>query len=210
MEYTRPFQILCEGDGDEAFLKALRAQYNLPDFQCTCVAQNKAFLGKLKAFEPLIDRGVIRKILLVADTDDDPKKSFARIQKDIEKVGFLPKVAAPLETGGSTKAAAAVVMVPGIKEPGNLETLFLKAVKNKRPELLKCAEAFSTCQLNGAADTWKKGERDKMLLRSVIAASIQDNPNSSLNYIWTKPDVPMNIDDAEFKFISDFMQKFFV
>lgn len=208
-EYKRHYQVLCEGDGDDKFIQALAKAHDLPEFEVTCFASGGGFEAKLASFEIPVNRGVIKKIVIVADNDTDPSASFQVIKKGIERCKIYPVPKRPRHIRGSEHASVAVLMLPGDDEHGNLETLFLKNVRVKHPELVTCAEAFCACERAGVADDWTKGQRDKMLLRSILSARIKDDPNSSLGFIWGKPDLPMDIGSDEFKWIADFMREFF-
>jgi hypothetical protein len=207
--YTSPYQILCEGDGDEGFLKALRAAHNLPDFEITCVAADGGFREKLESFEIPVDRGIVRKILVVADNDATPDRTFRMRQKDIRRCRVYPVPERPRQVRHSDRASMAVVMLPGDNEAGNLETLLLRAIRASHPEIVQCCEAYCECTLSGQADDWPRGRRDKMLLRSILSARIKDDPNASLAYIWNKPDNPIGIGAEEFGWVAEFIGEFF-
>lgn len=207
--YTEPFQVLCEGNGDSGFVEALGAAYDLPKFEVTCVSEAGGFEDKLRSFEIFIDRGVIRKVLILADADDDPERALVKIRTQIRRVRIYPVPNGPRAIRGSTRASVAIVQLPGDYEIGNLETLFLRAIEAERADLIACARTFAACQLAGGEDGWRKGQRDKMLLRSILAATLEDDPNSSLNYIWGKTGLPMNIRCNEFRWVADFISEFF-
>jgi hypothetical protein len=84
-------------------------------------------------------------------------------------------------------------------------SIFTLALK----DLLQCARTFCGCELSGRADAWTKGQRDKMLLRSILSARIQDDPNSSLSYIWGQSGSPRDINSNEFPWAAEFIREFF-
>ena len=204
---TCPFQVLCEGDGDEGFLKALGAAHSLPSFNIRKVSSEGNFKATLKGLNLFVERGEVTRVLLVADNDLDPQSSFQKLQTAIRQCGKYPVPKEPMKIrGGSVKTA--VLMLPGTGTVGNLETLLLRGVAAKAPELLACTQEFVRCT-TGASDDWPKGQRDKMLLTSVVAASVKSNPGCSLSYLWNKDGCPIDISCDDFKWIADFLRDFF-
>lgn len=208
-QITSPFQVLCEGDGDDGFITALRKARGLPSFDVTCVSEGGGFEDTLKALEFAVDRGQVRKVLILADNDADPTKSFDAVKRALGRARIYPVPKRPLQVRNSGRVATGVVMLPGSDERGNLETLLLRSVVRAEPDLVRCAENFAACSLNGGQDPWTKGQRDKMLLRSVLSARIRRDPNCSLAYVWGKEGCPIDPSDESFAWIADFVGELF-
>lgn len=203
-ELTSPNHILCEGEGDSGFLTALARHHNVPGFETTLIADG-GFESKLGALQPIIDRGVIRRVLLVADNDSNPHASVQAIQQAMRRKHY-PVPGQPLQVRGGDDFKVGIVMLPGTDVVGNLESLLLRDVRTRHAPLIACAEAFAACELNGQPDNWSRGHRDKMLLRSAIAARVENDPNCSLSFIWSKAQRPVQIDSNEFTWVADFMR----
>jgi hypothetical protein len=96
-------------------------------------------------------------------------------------------------------------MLPGTGENGCLETLLLKAPRNGGPNTA-CLDAWIQCS---GFPAHHANNLDKFRLRSILAASIQSEPNISIQRMWTKADNPIDPADPAFKWIADDLQKVF-
>lgn len=203
------FQVLCEGESDQAFLSALAKAYALPAFDSSCYASdNDGCAKKLREFEVDIDRGVIQKILVIADNDADPTKAFKAVRKQIKKAKRFKRPTSVLAPQGANPTMA-VMMLPFAGKPGNLETLLLQSAEVRHPGIVQCVRDFATCSLAGKEDDWGISQRSKMLFHSVVAATMREAPNTSLRYMWGEPNAPVTATDPEFKWVAEFIASFF-
>jgi len=149
---------------------------------------------------------VIERIVVIADSNEHPDAQFTRVQRKVRQAGTLPIPNAPLQMILGTKVRIGIVMLPGGGAAGNLETLLLKSARRVRPDLAACADTYRDCARIAA---WPAGMQDKMLLRSMIAAAVRDDPNCSLSWIWSKADKPLDIADPAFTWLVDFFRASF-
>jgi len=84
-------------------------------------------------------------ILVVSDNDDDPGKSLSEVQDQLRDAGYgVPQGTLTPATGAETPPVV-IMMLPWAGEPGNLETLCLRAMYDASPELSKCVDEFCKC-----------------------------------------------------------------
>jgi hypothetical protein len=128
----------------------------------------------------------LRAIVIVADCDDGPEKSFKEVRKQI-KTAALPCPNEPFRfarrRNQEDNPATYVLMLPFGPGPkstkGALETLLLPAVRAKFPDLDVCLEPWRECAQKGR---WSTTHRDKFLLRSLLAAAHPSDPNYGIQY----------------------------
>lgn len=140
--------VLCEGNDDRLVMHTLARHCSLDThlkFESYNGESNlRAFLSTLKA-SPEFTRGEYDKILITRDADSDYDAAWKSIQGSIQKV-FIQTVTNPgewieLESGG--KLAAWVI--PGLDQPGMIETLCLNAARSNAPALFACLDPFVAC-----------------------------------------------------------------
>lgn len=205
--------ILCEGLGDVAFLEKLIQARGLPDFLVTCPRDRidpggrDGFCSRLRGFKP---EGIEKasSILIVSDNDDNPIDSFQKVCTMIENAeGYaVPQKPLTVARNGSSSPPVVVLMVPWTGEIGQLETLCLRAMRNRWPEIAACVDAFTQCT---ETDKWPRGKEERMRLRSMITSICRKDPNTSLQHAWSdnRPDlIPLN--DPVFDQITGFLKGF--
>jgi hypothetical protein len=145
----------------------------------------------------------LTRILVVSDNDRDPKCSFAEVRLKIHNGGFVcPNQDLACATGSPS---VAVMMIP-IGEPGQLETLCLRAVKDAWPTQYNCAETYGEC---AGILGWKIAKQERARLRALISHICEEDPNSSLTYMWhdgREEVIPLS--HACFDQIADFLKDF--
>ncbi len=207
-----PWLILCEGQGDAAFLRHLIQKRGLPDFEIKHPKEGEA--GGKSAFGQRLDALKIQPgfeklsaVIVVSDNDDEPNSSFGEIQKQIQWAGFAVP-AEPLQIArGPNLPATVVVMLPWVKQPGDLEALCLRAAYDRWPDLKRCLDAYCRC---AATDSWKPGKQFKMRLRCLLSAACEFDPNTSLVYAWSdqRRGNLIPLDHPCFSQLAEFLQRF--
>jgi hypothetical protein len=166
-----------EGDRDCQFLSALAASRGIASFQFGNVLGNSTFslLRKLKIL-PRYDQ--ISTMLIFGDNDERAGKSLAVIRQGLNDAD-LASPPRPLEIARKRDGPpVAVVMMPFPDVDGNtegcLETLLIPAIRRAHPAETACARTMFTCV---GADRWRaKSFRDKLLVRTILSASCENNP----------------------------------
>jgi len=115
--------MVCEGPEDCAFFHNVIDEWKLPRFHIVSSGGNTKFARRIRAFRlerPKVYQA-LTDIVLVADNDQNPSESFARVQRQVKDVfGAAPD--RPLQPAG-TKPRITVLMIPWAHERGHLEKL---------------------------------------------------------------------------------------
>jgi hypothetical protein len=220
-ETASDWVILCEGSGDAAFFKHLIKERDLPGYYVTFPTEHgevapggvDGFTTKLRALVLENERHQWKGLLIVGDKDSDARAAFGRIRSKIEgaEKGYgVPNEPLSVVASGEGLPAVAVMTIPLDDPAGQLETLCLKAFGSTHPKIARCAEEFAGCS---GADKWAaQNKREKMMLRSMIAACCENDPNTSLTHAWSEGrpkmiDLRHSCFDAIAEFLRDFPAK---
>jgi hypothetical protein len=172
--------LLCEGLADERFFQKLIEQRGLPKFD--------VFHAEGKGKFPLLLRGIrgdpagfsrVRGVLIVADSGDDPARSFASIRKQVKKAGSysLPSAPSSLSIG---RPRVSILLLP-IGSPGSLESLCLRALVGRKQWLYQCLDEFLSCGQIGAMN-WPPEKLAKARYCSAVAATYKRDPSQALSW----------------------------
>ena len=175
---TPPRLLLCEGLEDVAFFQRLIETRSLPRFRIrdtggrTSKTGGNTYFGR--ALEALKLEAGVRDILIVADNDESPDRSFANVCRQIQGAYSPDKVPDyPLQKVSSNPSIM-VLMIPWIDELGCLETLCARAARSVDAQVSGHVDQFAA--LIGA-DNWDRETRkSKMWLRSMLAACCERDP----------------------------------
>ena len=173
-----PRLLVCEGPEDVAFFQRLIESRSLPRFRIrdtggklSKAAGNTRFGFALNALKT---EAGIKDVLIVADNDESPSRSFANVCRQIltaydqEKVpdGPLQKV--------SRNPSLMILMLPWTDEFGNLETLCEDAARSNATQTATHVDQFA------AMIRWERWDRQtrksKMWLRTMLAACCEHDP----------------------------------
>ena len=210
-----PFFVVTEGMGDATFVDRLLQFKKITNFSVGCPSRDSskgtgkdAFPDYFLAIQTARMRGAsvpLRGLLVVADANGNPPKSFTTVAKALEEAGF-PKCAAAYEINESGGFRAAVYLMPQKGETGTLEHILLRAVFKKSAGLEKCLNEFSAC--TGGLRSAKPNQHAKMRMSALAAAFCEDNPWCSSNTMWSDPNNPVPIDSDVFDPFSQFLIDF--
>jgi hypothetical protein len=205
--------ILCEGDGDSAFFRHLIKKRNLPTFAVITPTRpqpggRSGYQARLESLRLESQFEEVRGIIVVSDNDDSPSKSFSEVIGHIKRAtGYgIPK--RPLQIVKPQKRdhpLLSVMMVPWTRMKGNLESLCLLSMYDCHPEIKKCLDAFCRCL---RINSWTKGKLSKMKLRTMVAAACKSDPNTSLQYSWSRTEELIPLEHTCFDKIANFLVKF--
>lgn len=205
--------VLCEGDGDRAFVRHLAEARGIAGIEVDQPPRDEpagknTFGHRLKALA--VKSGIeaaYRRLLIMADSDDDPAGRFAELRRAMEDGGFVPPACPREPKDQNGLPPVEVLMVPVDGTTGNLESLCYEAAVHRRPELGPCIETFAEY---AKAQDWPAAKVAKLRLRCLIAAACQADPNRSLQYCW-KPDRPprdlIPLEDAAFDSIAEHFRR---
>jgi Protein of unknown function (DUF3226) len=206
--------ILCEGEGDKAFFRHLIEHRKLPLF--AIITPNppepggrpgyQARLRSLRVESRQFEN--VRGVLVVSDNDDSLVKSFNEVVGHIDQAEGYGVPQKPLQIVQPRQAdhpLLAVMMIPWTKTTGNLESLCLISMYHHYPEVKKCLEAFCHCLKLKA---WRKGQLSKMKFRAMVAAICKSDPNTGLQYAWSRKEKLVPLEHKCFDRIANFLKKF--
>lgn len=208
--FDRPWLLLCEGLSDKQFFHQLIRFHNI------CVGQFNIYFPGSGGKEKLARwvsttrstrpefRENVEAVLIVADSDDDADVSFRGIQDGLRDASF------PIPDDERTVArkpdypAVVVLMLP-LGEPGNLETLCVRAAYSKwgiRPALEKYVDATP-------ASNWSLGKQSKMRLHAMLAATCASKPETSFAHLWQEQEeFHLPLGDPCFTDLVEFLKNF--
>lgn len=198
--------ILCEGPDDEGFLTNLIKTRALGSFTI-----RKDFGGNSNFGERLIglkaDRGIgLRKaVLIVADNDSDPEKSFQAIRAQIVAARQYDVPRRPMELSQRAEGLppVAVLMLPWTGVQGCLETICYESAARNFPQGAQCVEQFMTCVGAGVLEPSKLA---KTKMRSFLTSTCKSDPNTGLRFAWSRQETLVPLADPCFNNIAAFLQ----
>ena len=208
---TSPRVILCEGAGDRAFLRHLIEERELPSFYITYPAEGDhtqpggrdGYTAKLKALRLMRGFDDVTDLIVIADNDDSPQRSFETVCELIEAApGYTAPNAAEVPVGRNPRLT--ILMLPGDGLAGQLETLCLEACLDNWPELANCLNAFIQC--NPSLATWDRGKQEKMKMRTLISSICSTDPNTSLTHAWSRTEQIIPLQHSCFDGIVNFLR----
>ncbi|MBM3726372.1 MAG: hypothetical protein FJW40_13210 [Acidobacteria bacterium] len=201
--------LLCEGLGDEAFLRKLIQARGLDQFEVRCP---KPPDGDREGFGRLLS-GVrvgspsCTAFAVLTDADYDPVKSFREVRAALKRdcasfrIPDRPGVFVPQEHD----SLVGIFLIPGQETPGSLDSLCLAAMRATWPDQSRCLDEFMRC--TGVTD-WDRGKVDKSALRCLLAATCEEDPNTGLPYAWSRKRELIPLSHASFDPVVDLLSRF--
>ncbi|MEJ8573807.1 DUF3226 domain-containing protein [Microbaculum marinum] len=191
--------ILCEGNADEAFLRAIIRKRNLGDVSIRNTSDpDQTKVGGISRFGDLFlaittFRGFenVTDILVVCDSDDDPEGNFNSICEQISRAntktmppdifGIPEGYLYPTQTAPSVK----IMSIPWIDVRGNLECICCESAMER--------SEHSEAMMNFAAATgalhWDSANSvGKFKMRALLAASNRQDPSIGIGKLWSNND----------------------
>ena len=143
-------------------------------------------------------------MLIVSDNADDLPASFAEVQAGLRRTSFgVPNNERIVIQNGDCPSVV-VLMIP-MGEPGNLETLCVRAAYSKW-NLQAPLDNYVTAT---PASTWRLGKQSKMRMQAILAAICETKPDTTLSNHWQEREefhIPLN--DPCFNGIVEFLRGF--
>jgi hypothetical protein len=192
LELKEELVFLCEGKADQNFLRKLtKKRDGFPEFDTLDPDKfysNNQFDRMLTALKGnAIAFSKIKGVLIVADSGNDPQKTFEEICKQIKKAGGFGVPSAPLEIAQTEKhPAIAVMLLPDEKNPGGLETLCVKEILSKKFWVKNCLESFLQCD-KIQVHTWSPEKQDKSRYHCLVAALNESDPSKAVSSAFKEP-----------------------
>jgi|SRR5579875_2489295 len=208
-DFSSPNLILCEGSGDVAFLDALLTSRGVSGFDIGCPNKSEHGAEGLSGIRNYLDAllakpnaNSVRTFVIMVDSDLNPQKRFERTRKLIESFKLEPPHASWEKSNGSP--ATAVITVPGRNLTGELEHLLMRALRANNNELNACIEQFMHCVKRPLS--WSDNKLEKARVACAIAGTCEDDPASSLSWVWSRRSQPFLLSSPVFDEIADFLR----
>jgi hypothetical protein len=204
---TKPYVVVCEGYSDARFICALLKHKELNDYEVGCPSRSgwkniSEYLKGIKTRD-LIQR-VLRGVLVITDSDDDPKKQFHMAAEALRSAEF-PAPSKPFSIEGDPLRSAIFVM-PGKGATGTLEHLLVEAALRNNPSLGDCLDKFLDCTRTRELGT--PNQQAKIRMSSLVSAFCIENPWASAGVMWSEKGNPVPIESEVFNQVSDFLIRF--
>lgn len=214
-EFERPWLLLCEGLADKMFFHQLITYHEicLGKFSIHFPGRPGDQTGGRAKFGRWLEtaydtsesfRENVESVLIVGDNDDDMNASFNEVQAGLRAASFPVPVSERrvAEKGGYPNVVA--LMLPSA-EPGNLETLCVRAAYNKWP-LESALDAYVDAT---PAHGWQLGKKSKTRLHAILAATCETKPDTSFAYLWQeREEFHIPLDDDCFSDLVEFLKNF--
>ena len=219
-QINEPCRIICEGASDRSFFNSLIRIRGIANCEADCArldTKPEQCAGKYGITDTLrglrgyaeAQPGKIQGVIVAIDTDTDPKKRLQETIDYIQAAGLKPP-AKYLEIKKAKKRdefAIAIVGIPSPDRAGNLDLLLFEAMQRSHADLMAPLETY--CEHTKARnEDWPIGPKSKMKLRCTIAASYRDDPGLSLSYILMRENCPVDLKDAAFDQVAQFLREF--
>ena len=204
--------LVCEGSADEQFFMHLMSERNLPEFQIEFPkAKGKphgwqGFSDLLIGLSANRNFGDLSLIVVAADNDGQPYRSFQNIQGQVSSAGLAqpPQPRAIIETAG--RPSVVILMLPWDDDPGSLETLCLPSIYRANPELRTCVEEYVRC---AGANEWDNlSKKSKLQVQCCLSALCRSDPNTPLSHAWSRAETLVPLTDTCFDQVADFFSQF--
>lgn len=209
--------ILCEGEEDAAFARAvvrgrnLRLSFDIsPNIDVSGVGGNSGFEKSFLAIEPFIGFVDVKHVIIIGDNDDNPSQALNSVvgrlaqlkQSNTIKRAWADVQNAGVKFGGDPSVSVWMWPAPG--QIGCLETLLWALIEKKYRKEAACA--MDACRCSGA-DKWPVSKFHKARVRCFLSLVCQGNPAISLSLLWRDyPDI-IPVSDAAFRPFSDFLRR---
>ncbi|HLI67062.1 MAG TPA: DUF3226 domain-containing protein [Caulobacteraceae bacterium] len=189
--------VLCEGAADQNFLRKLLA--NRGGFPPVDFLPHDAFHGRdgfgrmIATVRPLEAFRRIRGVLIVADSHDDPEKTFKHVYRQLCAVPDIPLPEGLIDVAFNTDhtLGIGIITLPDEKTPGSLESLLARELADPNPWIDGCVDAFLSCG-EGDALTWPPEKLAKARYHSMVAALHRKDPSRAASATFDKnPVIPI-------------------
>ncbi|HZR62156.1 MAG TPA: DUF3226 domain-containing protein [Xanthobacteraceae bacterium] len=198
---TEELVLLCEGQADKAFFTTLlRERSAMPKFNIPFpesraeLEDGREPLGgrdnfgvMLRAIRVPLGFRNVKGVLIVADSADNPEKTFELICDQIKMApGYeVPGALCELSERTDTSPHVGVMTIPDESNPGGIETVYAREILETRDWLAGCIKSFLSCGEIHALD-WPPEKADKARFHSMVAAIYESDPSRAASMIWKR------------------------
>jgi hypothetical protein len=210
-DVDQPILVVCEGPNDCGLIDHLLKEYKISGIQTYCPKHASAGDGLAaipKTLKLLLDAGQLKKVqglALIVDANGNPAVRFNEAAAMLATVNFRVTQPYRLEPGIPT---AAVYLFPESGKSGCLENLLVDVIAQSDANLISSVNAYAVAVAKPL--TWPPNKQAKMRIHSLMAACCEEDPATSLGWVWHKKGNPMPLTSPKFgdlvKFLRDLEQ----
>jgi hypothetical protein len=178
------YLIVGEGAGDASLVRNLCEQRGITGFQIEDAGGSTKLETYLAGLQGRKGFDALKLLIVVADCDDDPGESFASVMKQLKaaKVVYPEAPYTFAYRSNLGDLGTYVLMLPfngNTATRGALESILLPSAVSHLSRHVACLDAWCACL---EIDHLSSSHRDKVRLRSLIAAAHPEDPNIGLQY----------------------------
>ena len=160
--------LVCEGKSDAAFLRAMSEHMGLTTAPKPIGSKSEFRPSKLKNIKLDPNFPKLRGLGMVLDADNSADQALAKVNEVLRivldtKPNFLQHGRIkPLESEESPSTQVGAFIMPDGENPGALEDLLLRSVRESHPEIMVCVDEFQACADQGTESNSRKKSKQSM------------------------------------------------
>jgi hypothetical protein len=190
-----PSVIVCEGLHESHLVCALLKHLGIQNCDVTFPKKKMGKDGISEVVSLLVPETAVSGIAVIRDANGDPAHAFTNACAGFSAPYEVPPTPFIVHRGRHRKSA--VFLMPGNGRNGTFEHLTFEAFATSHAELARCIDTLETCAVNTAG--WAGNDKAKMKMQCAIACYCEDDPQSSLAFIWHKVHNPLDIASPSFR-----------
>jgi hypothetical protein len=150
-------------------------------------------------------RELVKKVLIVTDSDADPNAAFENVRAQVEAVNYAtPTKVRETATG---EPSVCIITVP-FDQRGNLECILVPATRQAKPKITACVDKF--VEQVTLLEKFEDEQKCKLWLRAMMAARWPRDPGINIAPLFMSPDATRIIppEDQAFDELAKFIKAF--
>lgn len=191
--------LIVEGKDELKFFTAMLKNMELNGMQILSIGGKTNFRETLKALVIQENFSNVTSIGIVRDADNNATAAFQSVVEAVKNVK-LQAPDKPLKPSNSTPKIIIMIM-PAFNEPGALEDLCLKAIKDN--PLMKCVDQYMKCIVDKVTSAPK--EISKAKVQVFLASQLESSNRRDLGLAASAGYWPL--DDEAFNQVKEFLRQ---
>lgn len=215
-DFSAAFLLLCEGPEDVCFFRAVLDEHaDIPPFNIRHSGKDRWDTGGNMRFGERLSalrvnrsfRELIKKILIVTDSDADPAAAYQKVRAQVGAAGYA--IPSNVRETADGDPSVCIMTVP-FDRRGNLECILAPATRQAKPQITACVDKFVECVT--ALDHWEEEQQCKLWLRAMMAARWRHDPGINIAPLFRSAATTRIIppEDQAFNELANFIKAFSV